>query len=196
MREFNLVIKHMAGKENLLADTLSRNHKYSHDPTEEQDFIRQGIDPTEDNTEPQDSSITTNHQSISPIPEEFTMVSCGCINFKYKDYEYNKFAGCELSLSHHPSCLYIDNKNDGHYEDYNNIKEEEMQSDEDTLSTILKEIFDGYEFDPDPHVVEQDQLNSYHHISARTDDDSSITNNDNIPAIITDLVNDACKYYK
>jgi len=32
-----------------------------------------------------------------------------------------------------------------------------MQSDEDALSTIPEEIFDGYEFDPHPHVVEQDQ---------------------------------------
>jgi len=50
MREFDLVIEHTAGKENLLADALSRKHKYSLDPTEEQDFIPYSIDPTEDNT--------------------------------------------------------------------------------------------------------------------------------------------------
>ena len=71
-----------------------------------------------------------------------------------------------------------------------------MQSDEDTLSTIPEEIFDGYESDPHPHVVEHDQLHGYHHISAPADDTSSVTNHDNIPAIITDVVNDACEHFK
>jgi len=68
MREFDLVIEHTAGKENLLADALSRKHKYSLDPTEEQDFIPQSIDPTDDNGNLQDTSITTNNLPISPIP--------------------------------------------------------------------------------------------------------------------------------
>jgi len=49
-----------------------------------------------------------------------------------------------------------------------------MQSDEDTLSTIPKEIFDG----------------------APANDTCSVTNDDNIPAIITDVVNDAWEHYK
>ena len=65
-----------------------------------------------------------------------------------------------------------------------------MQSDKNTLSTIPKEIFDGYGYDPHPHVVEHDQTNGYHHISAPADDTSSVANDDNIPAIITDVVND------
>jgi len=81
MREFDLVIEHTAGKENLLADALSRKHKYSLDSTEEQDFIPQRIDPTEDNINFQNTSITTNNLSIHPISEEITMVSRGCINF-------------------------------------------------------------------------------------------------------------------
>jgi len=100
------------------------------------------------------------------------------------------------SFSHHPSCPYLDDENEGDYEDYDNIKEEDMQSDAVNLSTIPKEIFGGYEFDPHPHVVEQDQLNRDHHISTPTDDTYFVTNNDNIPAIITDVVNDAWKYYK
>jgi len=68
MREFDLVIERTAGKENLLADALSRKHKYSLDPTEEQEFILQSIDPTEDNRYLQDTSITTNNLSISPVP--------------------------------------------------------------------------------------------------------------------------------
>jgi len=66
-----------------------------------------------------------------------------------------------------------------------------MQSDEDTLSTISKEIFDGYKFDPYPHIIEHNQLNGYHHISAPAEDTSSVTDNDNIPAIITFIVNNA-----
>ena len=178
-----------------MADALSRKHKYSLDPTEEQDFIPQSINPTEDNSKLQDTYITTNNLSISPIPEDFTMVSRACTNFKHTDCDYNKCTGRDESAGHHPSCPYLDDENDGDYEendeDYNDIKEEETQSDEDTLSTIPEEIFDGYEFDPHPHVVEQDQLNGYHHISAPADDTSSVTNDDNIPAIITDVVNDA-----
>jgi len=169
MREFDFVIEHTAGKENLLADALSRKHKYSLDPTEEQDFIPQSIDPTEDNSNLQDTSITTNNLSFSPIPEEITMVSRGCINFKHTDCDYNKWTGHDESLGHHPSCPYLDDENDGDYEDYDDIKEEEIQSDEDTLSTIPEEIFDGYEFDPHAHVVTHDQLNGYHHISAPAD---------------------------
>jgi len=81
MREFELVIEHTAGKENVWADPLSRKHKYSLDPTAEHDFIPQSIDPTEDNSNLQDTFIPTNNLSISPIPEEITMVSRGCINF-------------------------------------------------------------------------------------------------------------------
>jgi len=71
-----------------------------------------------------------------------------------------------------------------------------MHSDEDTLSTIPEEIFDRYEFDPHPHVVEHNKLNGYHHISAPADDTSSVTNNDNIPAIVTDGVKEAWEHYK
>jgi len=66
-----------------------------------------------------------------------------------------------------------------------------MQSDEDILSTIPEEIFDRYEFDPHPHVVAHGQFNLYHHISTPADDTSIVTNDDNIPAIIIDDVNDA-----
>jgi len=119
------------------------------------------------------------------------MVSCGCINFKQADCDYNKCASHDESLGHHPSCPYLDDENNGDYEDYDAIKEEEMQLDEDTLSTIPGEIFHRYEFYPHFQVVEYDELNGYHHISASSDDTSSVTNDDNIPAKITDVVNDA-----
>jgi len=162
MREFNLVIKHTAGKENLLVDALSRKHKYSLHSTEEQDFIPQSIDPTEDNTESQDTFVTNNNLSISPIPEEITMVSRGCINFKHMDCDYNKRAGRDKSIGHHPPCPYLEDENDGVYEDYDDIKEEEMHSDEDRLSPIPEDIFDKCEVNPHPHVVENVQLNGYH----------------------------------
>jgi len=66
-----------------------------------------------------------------------------------------------------------------------------MQSDEDTLSILPEEIFDGYECDPHSQVVEQDQLNGCHHTSAPAGDTYSVINDHNIPAIITDVVNDA-----
>jgi len=196
MWEFDFVIEHTAGKENLLADALARKHKYSLVPPEEQDFIPQSIDPTEDSSEFQDTSITTNNVSIVSIPEEITLVSCGCINYKHTKCYYNKRASHDERLGHYPSWTYLDEENDGDYEDYGDIKEEESQSDEDTLSNIPEEILDGYKFDPHFHVVEQDQLNAYHHISAPTDVTSSITKDDNISAIITNIINDAWEHYK
>jgi len=80
----------MAGKEKLLLDALFRKHRYSLEPTMEQDFIPKSIDPTEGNTEPQDTSITKNNLSFSPVPERFTIVSQSCINFKDTDHDYNK----------------------------------------------------------------------------------------------------------
>ena len=71
-----------------------------------------------------------------------------------------------------------------------------MQSDEDTFSTIPEESFDKYEFVPHSQVVEHDQLNGYHYISAPADATSSVTNDDHIPAIFTDVVNDAWEHYK
>jgi len=191
MRELDLVIKHTAGKENLLVDTLARKHKYSLDPTEAQGFIPQSINPVEDNIEPQDTSIFTNHLSISPVPIQFTMVSCSCINFKHTDCYYNKCPGGDESLGHPLYSLHLDDENDKDYEYYNDIIREEIQLDEDTLTTIPKEIWDTYKFDPHPHIVEQDQLYSYYQISSHADDTSFITNDDNIPAIRTDVSNDA-----
>jgi len=126
MRPVDLVIEHTGGKENWLADALSRKHKYSLDPAGEQDFIPQSTDPIEDNSNLQDTSIPTNNRSISPIAEEITMVSRGCTNFKHMDGDYNKCAGRDKSLSHHPSCPYLDDKNNEDYEVYDDIKEEEM----------------------------------------------------------------------
>jgi len=156
MLEFDLLIKYAAGKENLLAEALSRKHKHSLDPKEEHEFIPCSIDPIEDNTKPQGISITTNNLSISPIPEEFTIVSYGYINFKHTDCNNNNCAGHDESFCYHFFSPYLDNKIDWDYEDCDDIKEDEMESGKDTLSTIPKEIFDGYEFDPYPHVMPQD----------------------------------------
>ena len=71
-----------------------------------------------------------------------------------------------------------------------------MQSDEDSLCSIPEEIFTGCEFNPHHHIFKHDQLNGYHHISTTAHDSSSVTDNDNIPAIITNIVNDAWIWYK
>jgi len=188
MGEFHLLIQHTGGKENLLADPLSTKHKYCLDPTKKQDFIPQSIDSTEDNTESQATSIATNNLSISLIPKEITMVFCCCINFKYTNCEYNKCAGWDESLSHYPSYSYLDDGDDRDYEDEYNIKEEEMRSDKDTLSNIPQEIFDRYEFNPHPQVVEHDQLNSYDNISTPAYDTFSATNDEIFPPLLRTLL--------
>jgi len=63
-----------------------------------------------------------------------------------------------------------------------------MQSDEDTLFTISKEIFDSYEFDSQFHVVKQYQVSRYHYIRILIDNAFAITNRDNVPTIITDII--------
>jgi len=124
------------------------------------------------------------------------MVSRSCINFNHTDCNYNKCAGRDESRSQHPCCPYLDDENDRDYEEYDDIKKEEMQSDEATLSTIPEEIFEEYELDPHPHVVEHDQLKGYHPISAPADNTSSITKDNNIAGIIIDFVNDTWEYDK
>jgi hypothetical protein len=200
MREFDLVIEYTARKKNLLADALSRKHTFSLIRSSEQNLIPQSIDSIEDNTNPNNTSITVNNPSISPTQDNGHMVSRSCINFKNADCDFNRCAGREESLGHYLLCPYLDDENDGDQEDeteeYDNIKEEEMTSDEDTLSTIPEESFEGYEPQNYPHNIEQDQLNEYHHISIPTVYPSSSTNDDNIPSIITDIVNNAWEYYK
>jgi len=109
----------MVGKENLQADALSRKYNYSLASTKEQDFIPQSINTTEDNNEPRDTSIATNNLSVSSVPEEFIIVSHGCINFKDTNYYYTKCTGHDKSLSHNPSCPYLDDENDEDCDDYN-----------------------------------------------------------------------------
>jgi len=70
-----------------------------------------------------------------------------------------------------------------------------MQFDKDTLSTIPEVIFDGYEFDPHPHVVEQDQLKGYHHISNPEDDTCSVTNDENIDRYFSSTRCSVCGTY-
>jgi len=62
---------------------------------------------------------------------------------KHTDCDYNKCAGCDESLGHHPSCPYLDDENNGDYEDYDDIKEEDMESDDDTLPPSPKKSLTG-----------------------------------------------------
>lgn len=57
-----------------------------------------------------------NNLSLSPISEEFRMVSRGYINLKYTDWDYNKCIGPEESFGHYPFCPSLNNQNDGDYE--------------------------------------------------------------------------------
>ena len=54
------------------------------------------------------------------------MVARGWINFKHTDYDYNMWAGRSESLGHYSSCPYLDDGNDGDYEGYDDIKQEEL----------------------------------------------------------------------
>jgi len=54
------------------------------------------------------------------------MVSQGYINFKHTDCYYNMCIRSDESIGIHPSCPNLDNRNDGDYEEYDDIKEEEI----------------------------------------------------------------------
>jgi len=157
MQRFNAKIEFTAGKENLIADALSRVHKYPGRPTLEKDFIPQYIDPIPVYYTSNKLLFSDTYNSIPTTPTTSTattMVSRGASNFRHVDCDYNKCHGREISLGHHSSCLLMD-KNDqqdeGEATDGYEIIPPEPDSSTESLRDIDPNIFEVWvltHFDP------------------------------------------------
>jgi len=111
MQRFNAKIEFTAGKENLIADALSRVHKYPGRPTSGKDFIPQYINPPPVYYISNKLLFSDTYNSIpitSITSTATTMVSRGAINFKHVDCDYNNCRGREISLRYHSSCPFMD----------------------------------------------------------------------------------------
>src|SRR5438445_6686746 len=106
--EFDCTIQHTSGKENLLADALSRRYINPEVPTSEEDFIPQDIDPPLQRSK-NTNNMQSNHLHLT-IPENHlaNMPSHAAINFHHVDCDDNKCHGREISLGLHQSCPLID----------------------------------------------------------------------------------------
>ena len=73
---FDQTIVHTGGKENYIADVLSRNYKRPSTSTEEEDYIPQSIDNTTLHRAPSlptsSNTITCNHVSVPPLTPEMS----------------------------------------------------------------------------------------------------------------------------
>ena len=130
---FNYTIEHIAGKDNHIADTLSRMHKYLGISATEDDLIPHSVDST---TGKPLQEITTNHINLSdhsttssPTPNHsyHNMPSRGAINFNDVNCDFHKCRGRAETARHHHSCPYPDEE---HMEltskdDYKVIKKED-----------------------------------------------------------------------
>jgi len=157
MQRFNAKIEFTAGKENLIADTLYRVHKYPRRPTSEKDFIPQYINPTPVYYTGNKLLFSDTYNSIlitSTTSTATTMDSCGSINFKHVDCDYNKCRGREISLGHHSSCPFMDEddqQDEGEATDGYEMVPLEPDSSTESLSNIDPYILEGYvptHFDP------------------------------------------------
>jgi hypothetical protein len=155
---FDCHIEHTAGKDNHIADALSRMHKYPGITTTEDDFIPHRIDSTV--IRPL-QEITSNHiylseHSSTSTPSSYhsenNMPSRGAINFHHVDCDFNKCRGRSETVGHHHSCPYLDEEDMEltSEDDYEVIKKEDKQesSEEDSLSPIPEELFEKYKAPP------------------------------------------------
>ena len=152
---FNCTIVHTAGKDNHIADTLSRIHKYTSVSIIEDDLIPHHVDSA---TIRALQEITSNHINLSdhstassPTSDHpyLNMPTAGAINFTHVYCDFNKCRGRAETARHHHSCLYLDNKQmelniKG---DYKVIEKEdkEVYSDEEPLSPMAGKRFENYQ---------------------------------------------------
>jgi len=149
MQHFNTKIEFTAGKENLIADDLSRMHKYTGRPTSEKDSILQYIDPTPVYSTGNKLLFSNTYNSrpiTSTTSTATTMVSHGAINSKHVDCDYHKCCGREISLGHHSSCPFMDEDNqqdEGEGTDGYKMVTPEPDFSTESRSDIDPNIFEG-----------------------------------------------------
>ena len=114
---FDCTVEHTAGKDNHIADSLSRMHKYSGVSTTEDDLIPHCVDSTTIRPLPEitsnyinlsDHSTTSSPTSNHPY---YNMPYRGAINFNQVDCDFNKYRGRADTAGHHYNCPYLDQEN-------------------------------------------------------------------------------------
>ena len=151
---FVYTIEHIAGKDNHIADTLSRVHKYPGVSSIEDDLIPYSVDSTTIRPLPE---ITSNHINLSnhsttssPTSNNSyqNMPSRGSINFNHVDCDFNKGRGRAEIAVHHHCCPYLDQEDmEISSEDVYEVMNKEykkMSSQEEPLSPIEDELFEKY----------------------------------------------------
>ena len=151
---FDCTIEHTAGKDNHIADALSRIYTYLGVSTTEDDLIPHSVDST---TIRPLQQINSNHINLSDHSttssptsnhQYHNMPPCRGINFTHVDCDFNKCRGRAETAGHYHSCLYLyeENMELNSEDDYEVIKKEgkEVSPDEEPLSPILEELFGKY----------------------------------------------------
>ena len=132
---FDCNIEHTAGKDNHIADALSRMHKYPGVTTTKDDLIPHSVDST---TIRPLQEITSNQINLSDHSTIYSPTSNhpyhnmppgGAINFTHVDCDYNNCRGRAEIAGPHRSCPYLDEENMevSREDDYQVIKKEDKE---------------------------------------------------------------------
>ena len=110
-------IEHTVGKDNYIADALSRMHKYTGLSTTKDNLIPHSVNST---TIKPLQEITTHHINLSdhsttssPTSNHLyhNMPSHGAINCNHVNCDFNKCRGRAKIAARHHSCPYLDEEN-------------------------------------------------------------------------------------
>ena len=151
---FAYTIEHTGGKDNHIADALSRMHRYPGVSTTEDDLIPHGVDSTTIRPLPEINSnhiYLSDHSTTSSATSNHlhnNMPSRRAINFTHVNCDFNKCRGRAENTGHQHSCPCLDEEDMELYseDDYEVIKKEdkEVSSDEEALSPVPEKLFENY----------------------------------------------------
>ena len=174
---FDCTIEHTAGKENDIADSLSRMHKDPGISTTKDDLIPYSVDcttirPLQDITS---YHINLSDHSATPSPTSnhpsHNMSSHRAINFNHVDCNFNNCSGRAETAGHNHSCLYLDEEDMEltSEDDDKGIKKKdtEVSADEEHRPPIPEELFEKYKV-PSTNVNVTDRYNNLRIVLSQT----------------------------
>ena len=177
LMSFDCIIEHTAGKDNHIADTLSRMHKYSGIFITEDNFIPYSVDSTSIRPLQEINSNYINlsdHSTTSPSTSNHQCHNIpphAAINFTHVECDFHKCRGTAETARHNHSCLYRDEEDMQltSEDDYEVIKTEdkEVSSDEEPLSPIPEELFVKYQA-PSTNINLTDGYNNLRIVPSQT----------------------------
>ena len=147
---FDCTIQHTAGKDNHMADTVSRIQKYSGISTTEDKLIPDSVDSITIRPSQEISSNYINLSNYSTISSPTSnwpytkMLRSGAINVTHVDFDFNRSRGRAETDRYQNSCPYVGEEDMelNSKDDYEVIKKEDkvVHSDEKPLSAIPEEL--------------------------------------------------------